>query len=182
MLVAGQHRSKILWPGGTWLLHGFACSALRLPTTTMPLDCSKSSSQRERTRNQWVDTCALTHLILETWSMFDKCTPLSVSHVGDRRGHSDLISGDAVELGLLQPVVHLPYSRLKYTNVCFVCCFVIVINDQPQLQKCECKLNPLLIKSIKAELNVKWGYTYLQIACPWIYRNVGSIACNVPSA
>jgi hypothetical protein len=113
-----------------------------------------------------------------SWNLphVDKCTPLCVIHTRHMRGLSDFISGDAIEVRSLEPVLCVPYNRLEYTRTCFFCCFIIVINGQPQLQKCEYKLNPLLSYS-KAELNVNREYTYLQIAWPQICWDVWSVAC-----
>jgi len=102
---------------------------------------------------------------------------LCIIHTRHMRGLSDFISEDTVEVRSLEPVPCLSYNRLEYTRACFFCCFIIVINSQPQLQKCECNT-----KLLKAELNVNRGYTYLQIAWPQIHWDVRSVACNVSSA
>jgi len=54
--------------------------------------------------------------------------PLFIIHVGDRRGCGDLISRDANKVFLLQPIPHLPYAWLEYTDTSIFCWPVACIN------------------------------------------------------
>ena len=92
-------------------MHDFAYSASRLSITTIVLDCSIIDHIKTRQEiNEFTHTH--THLVLETKPHVDKCTPLCVIHARQRRGLSDFIRGDAVEVRSLEPVPCLPYNRL----------------------------------------------------------------------
>jgi hypothetical protein len=63
----------------------------------------------------------------------DKFTPLCIVHEQDMRGHTYLISRDAIEVCSLQPIAFLSYHRLHYILASFFCFCVSTTNVQPSL-------------------------------------------------
>jgi hypothetical protein len=72
-----------------------------------------------------------THFVLSTRPNVNKFTPLWIGHGRDMRGHRDLISRDAIEVGFLQPVACLPYPRQQYILASFLCWWVSLVSAQP---------------------------------------------------
>jgi hypothetical protein len=88
-------------------------------------------------------------------------------HGQNRRGYTDLISRDTIEVLFLQPIACLPYRRLHYIPASFFCWWVSTINAQPS-PHIVVWMKSKTIKVAQSKVECHDGNPYIHLAYPQI--------------